>query len=250
MAVLEAKDTATGFSVRVDTTEALKFLFLAPRSAYYHLRRFAYLSLLGHRKAWLASKGNKFGRGGTGQRGQPINVTNVQFGGNAPNPNQVVYQVLPIERTARSREQADQLLPQIRGDIYTGNDILRIHEEGEDISSSQWMAVPIKTRPGRIKEWRRRYPNKRLVTVPGKRNGNKIVYEETRKYEGRPPAGRGGPRRVVAIRRRMRWILTKRVNMQPLLQFYAAWESQEAARDAIFAEVADGMAADWRRGRT
>jgi hypothetical protein len=244
------RDSATGFSVTVDTTEALRYLILAPRSAYFHLRRFNYLTLLDHRKGWLARKGNRFGRGGTGQRGQPINVTNVQFGGSPPNPNQVSYQVLPIQKTARTREEADRLIPEIRGDIYTGNDILRIHEEGQDIKSARYMAVPIRTRPATIGAFRARYPGKKLITVPSKRNSNRLVYEQTTKYESKPEPGRGGPRRIVARKRRLRWILTKTVEMNPLLQFYASWDALEQQRDQRFAEAADGMFADWRKGRT
>lgn len=229
----------------VDARGAAAVLQAAPKIAYFRIRDYLFQILLQHRKLWLQVKGNKFGRG-TGETGSPIRVRQINDGGGPARPNDVAYNVSPSDKRAPSSAGARDLLGRLSAEIYTGNVVLPIHEFGTDINSVRWMSVPVKTRPSSPARWRAKYPNKDLLALPSKRDGKVLLYEKTKKR-----ATRGRPRKGAAPdfkeRLRLRFILTKTVDMKPTLRLYDTWEQLAAEREKAWGATADKMQADFAK---
>lgn len=231
--------------VRIDATGALRVLQAAPKIAYFRVRDYLFQILLQHRKLWLEIKGNKFGRG-TGESGSSIRVRQINDGNGAALPNDVAYVVSPSDKRAPSTQQAGAMLRALQAEIYTGNVILPIHEFGRDIASQRWMALAVKTRPSTPKRWREKYPNRQLKLLPSKRGDGKMLLYEVQRVgrRGRPKKGEPAP---VTERLKLRFILTKFVDMRPTLKLYDTWDSLAQARDKAWAQTADKMQLDFAK---
>jgi len=217
----------------------------APKIAYFRIRDFLFRSVLEHRKRWLAKKGLAFGRG-DGRIGGPIRVRQINDGLGDVGPVDVAYQVTPKQKRAESPAQASQLLPQLVAEIFTGNLVLPIHQEGRAIDTTEFMAIPVRTRPGSVKKWREQNPGKTLITLPSKRDNKLLLYERTIvRGRGRPKKGEAPKTKE---RLRLRFLLTKHVGMKPTLQLYETWDEQVPFRDAAWKEAADKMQADLVKG--
>lgn len=232
-------------SIRIDTSQVEKVLGNAPKIAFFWLREYLFGALQQHRKAWLAEKGNKFGRG-SGEIGGPIRVRQINDKGGPPGPVDVAYQVHPRERRAQSPADASRLLGQVGADIFTGNVILPIHQEGRDIASPRFMSIAVKTRPTTPARWRAKYPGKTLRALPSKRDGKVLLYEVQQvKKRGRTKKGETP---ATTERLRLRFLLTKFVDMKPTLKLYESWDGLSADRDAHWRTMADRMLRDFERG--
>jgi hypothetical protein len=242
--VFSITDRSTGFRLTINATQALDQFERAPRLTYKHLRRYFNFVLIIHRQHWLSLKSNAFGRGRGGQ-GDAINVSNVASWRQSVKPNQVLYDVQPSAKTAKSAIEAENLIGQIAADIYTGNVILPIHEEGRDITSASPMAIPVKTRPGSPKAWRARNPGKSLRYKTA-RDGTGLLFEVTnlKPRLARAPKGFVGPRALVTEKWRLRFILKRRVDMKPTLKFYKAWDDTAADRDRAWVERVNKLERD------
>lgn len=236
-----------GISLRVDVADVQKAIRLVPRAAYFWLRAYMFQLAKEHRTQWLKNKGTRFGRVSNSGRG--IIVSRVNEGQNPPRDNEVAYVVSPREERQPTVQAATDAIPQLRIDIFTGNKILPVHEFGIDISSAGWMAVPVKTRPGNIHRWRERNPGAVLITLPSKRGDDKrLVYEVTlRRARGRLRKDWIGPA-PVREKLRLRWVLTKTVDMKPTLKLYATWDNIQSAQDELWQRYADRMMEDIARG--
>lgn len=229
--VFKVTDSRTGFAVTIDVGPALAHFERAPRLTYKHLWSYFFEVLLDHREHWLAGKSNRFGRG-SGAEGKPIGVSRVVSQQGGAKPNQVLYNVLPKGRKAATAIEAEDKIGQIRADIYTGNVVLPIHEEGRDIRTPKWMAIPIRTKPGTPKAWTQRNPTKRLVSrrVRGDRV---LLFERQKPKKQRVDRDFVGPARLIE-KWRLRFVLTKFVEMDPTLQFYQSWDARASSRDALW----------------
>lgn len=247
--------TATGFEVQFDTTAVERAIAAAPRSVYRNLRDYFFRSLLDHRKVWLKTKGNKFGRGEGGE-GQPIGVSQIQFERQTPKPNEVIYAMQPSARSASSPEQAEVLLRNLRADIFTGNTILPIHQFGQDINTRGLMSIPYKTRGNKAnrfkiptaREWLKINPGKRLVFMRARRGHVHGFLLEVPRV-GRQRRGRDGsaPQRRQF---RMRFILTRRAEMDPTLKFYETWDQTGSMRAAAWTAALNKLQRDLDEGRS
>jgi hypothetical protein len=229
-------NTATGFQVTVDTSLVDLTIASVPKLAFRQLRSFFFQTLLDHKKQWLQVKGNKFGRGG-GDTGQAIGVSSVQSERAAAKPNEVLYSIQPAQRRAETPREAEIMLDRLAGEIFTGNTILPVHEEGRDIRTSRLMAIPYKTRGNKLnrfktptpREWRQINPGKRLVFMRARRGPvHGFLLEIPRAKRSRRLRDGSIPDRATA---RLRFILTRFVEMDPTLQFYATWEGTSSLRD-------------------
>lgn len=243
-APLQSRGSGDFVNVTVDVAPVLSVLREAPKIVYFRARDFMFQILLQHRNQWLAIKGNKFGRGGGG-KGEPIRVRQINDGKGPALPNDVAYAISPSEKRAPSPEAAATMLGKLSADIFTGNVILPIHEFGEDIASANYMAVPVKTRPGSPARWRAKYPDRRLRALPSKINNNVPLYEVSDvRARGRV---KKGEQPVTRERLRLRFILTKRVDMKPTLHLYDTWDVGYAERDKLWAAAASKMQSDWEK---
>lgn len=233
-------------SVTIDASELKRAMERAPSVVYFRLRDYLGAAFGRHRQQWLRSKGTRFGRGGEGSRA--IRVFGVNEGPATPQDNHVIYRVMPAEQRLQSPAAARAGLSRLGAEAFAGSVALRVHEFGEDIRSSRFMAVPIKTRPKNPREWARRNPNKRLVARPSKKKpGELLLYEVQRKgSRGRP---KKGVPKVVQERLRLRFVLTRFVDMKPTLHMYSTWQRLDSQRRERFARAADGIVKDIATGR-
>lgn len=247
-----------GLEFRLDTHDLEKAFDRAPVMSYFWLRDFFFRLTVGHRIAWLRGKGTAFGRRGDDPSSRAIKVWKVNEGPDSPESQDVTFEVRPKLRKMTDVAAAVAGLNQLSAVHATGSSVLRVHETGEDIRSPEWMAIPIKTRPGSPEKWRAKNPGKTLVARPSRRTPGKILlYERIRtQRRGRPSknkakvAGRrrrGG--RATRDQLRLRFILTKFIEMDPTLHFYDSWDQQVADRDRLFSEAADKIVRDLARGR-
>lgn len=250
----EAPVTATGdagsLRVTIDTAVVQQVFERAPKIVHYWLQGFLSRAFQQHRSAWLKKKGSKFGRGGTG-----IKVHQLNQGPAAPGPKDVVYNVEPKEQRAATPQAARQGLAKMRAEAFAGSIALRVHEFGEDIRTAQFMAIPVKTRPGTPRAWLAQNPSKRLEYRPSKKHpGEAVLYEVTRKrLRGRGTRsfvgpGLAGPGLVGQERLRLRFLLKRFVDMQPTLHMYNTWDELRAQRDQLWQGAADRMASQLQRG--
>lgn len=243
-APLQSRGSGDFVNVKVDVAPVLAVLRESPKIVYFRARDYLFQVLLQHRKLWLGIKGNKFGRGGGG-KGEPIRVRQINDGKGPAQPNDVAYVVSPSEKRVPSTEAAVTMLGRLSADIFTGNVILPIHEFGTDIASSTWMAIPVKTRPGSPARWKAKYPDRRLRALPSKINNNVPLYEVSDvRARGR---SKKGEQPATKERLRLRFILTKRVDMKPTLHLYDTWDSGIKERDELWAAAASKMQSDWEK---
>lgn len=229
---------------RLDLTDVHAVMSGLPKAGYFWLRDFLGRSFGQHRVQWLRNKGTKFGRG---EAGKGIRVSQIEAGGTGTplQPNEVRYSVSPAEKRMATAAAARAGLQALEGAVETDNRILPVHQFGQDIRSSRRMFVPVKTRPGGFQQWRARHPSAALKFLPSKRDDKTLVYEVTRRrgQRGRPRAGSPPP----AQKLRLRWILTRQVQMKPTLRLYESWEHMTSVRDRLFKEAADKMLRDLER---
>lgn len=224
----------TGGPIRFDLTgdDKVQEVFKkAPRSAYRHLREFVYQSWDDHRKNWRKIRAVRFAAKGRG-------VKVYRVGEKGPERINAVHYDLPKDRRARSLGDAIGKLQKFRAEVRTGSRVLERHQEGGVMrAKGKLMPIPVKTRPADPREWRAKFPDRRLRIIPG-RNGNKLVFEETR-------SGRGGKNRKL----RLRWVLARTVRNKPKLRFYETWAQLTRLRDRKWALAAENMIRDMEAGR-
>jgi hypothetical protein len=103
----------------------------------------------------------------------------------------------------------------------------------------------VKTRPSSPARWRAKYPNKTLVALPSKRDDKVLLYEKNRvRARGRP---KKGEQPTFTERLRLRFVLTKKVDMKPTLKLYDTWQQLAGERDKVWAETADKMLQDFAK---
>lgn len=231
--------------VTIDTTVFEQQMRFAPTVVYYRVRRFLMAAFGKHRQQWLREKGTKFGRGSDPRS---IRVFRVNEGPSSPGPNQVVYHVRPGAERINNPSAAEAGLRAMVGEAFTDNEILPVHEFGRDIRTSRLMAIPVKTRPGNVQDWKRANPDKRLEFRPSKKHpGEGVLYEVMRKRKrGRPKKGEAP---TFTEKLRLRFILTRFVRMQPKLRMYESWERLAGYRQKAFSITADGIVGDIKAGR-
>lgn len=242
--------------IEVDNGRVADLVSRAPRVSYFWLRNFMIRALGDHRRAWFKAKGVRFGRSGG------IEVYGVNEGPDPSSrgPLDVTYTVEPKDaKRAATPQQARTLLQLLSAEASTGNIVLPVHEFGTDIRSPRWMAVPIRTRPGSPKAWRAA-TGKDLVFRPSQRKpGTALLYEVDRKFRRprrqkgakrtkRGAASFGPPPTVVVERLRLRFLLTKYVDMKPTLRMYEVWDSLDGDRAAQWEQTANRILEDWSRG--
>lgn len=226
-----------------------------PKAAYFWWRQFLFDTTVEFRKDWLRKRGTKFGRGRDGSM-RVLRVNDSQ----AVGPRDIAFHVRPADRRATSGPQAQALIGQLQAEVFTGNVVMAVHEFGRDIQSNELMAIPIKTRPGRIAAWRARNAGASLLFLPSKRGtGEVLVYEKQHRGRFRALSARtqsrlgiGRPLAPVRVQApagnwqklRLRWVLTKKVDMKPTLRLYATWDANGNARAALWRKAADGLAKD------
>lgn len=224
------------FRVDIDTTAAELSIQAAPKVSYFRLRDYFFKMLIRHRAYWLSTKSSGFGRG-DGDAGDPIGVSRVQSERESSKPNEVLYVFQPAQKRAGTAREAELLLNRMSANISTGNVVLPVHEFGTDITSSKYMALPVRTRLGKRgrglkvtpENWRKANPDKTLTLRKG-RAGKLFLYEVVPVYS-RANKRRGITKEHVQDRLKMRFVLTKRVEMDPTLRFYESWDSLEGYRE-------------------
>ncbi len=226
---------------KIDTRAVRAIIAGLPKVAYFWTRDFLGRSFGQHRNTWLRSKSTRFGRGedtGKGIKVPPVNEGST----GALRPNEVRYLVIPKDKRQETSAAASRGMDAMFAEVATDNTILPVHEFGTDIRSNKEMFVPVKTRPGSFGKWRAAHPNARLIVLPSKRDDKRLIYEvrRGRRPRGRPPAGTPPP----ADRLRLRWVLTRFVEMKPTLRLYESWDSLADQRDRLWKETADKMIRD------
>lgn len=225
----------------VDTKAVDKVINGMPKVAYFHLRAYAFGSMLEHRLKWLRTKGTKFGRGGKG-----IKVHRV--GDTAGETDRSVVYDIPKEKRARNSKDALVKLRNFDAEIRTGNIVLPVHEFGTDVRSrsGKLMAIPLgRTKPDNIREWKAANRNRRLVFRPT-RSGNLMAFEVNvgrARGRGPTPIGPGKAR----VKWKPRFLLTNKVEMDPILKFYDTWDSLKGERASKFAFRTKRMLADFEK---
>lgn len=227
--------------ITVDASLVLGFLREAPKVSYFWLRNFFGRAFGQHRKLWLERKGTQFGRGNGIRVGQ-VNDHRAVGG-----PLSVNYRVRPEEQRASSGADAAAKLESLTGEVFTGNTVLPVHQFGEDVRSSRFMAIAVKTRPSTPARWMAKYPDKKLVLRPSKKDRQMLLLYELSKVRGRGRPRKDGRGNTTAARLRLRFLLTKFVDMKPTLKMYETWQELEAARNAQWRETATRIQQDLER---
>lgn len=227
----------------VDFRRVARLLTAMPKSSYYWLRVFFFDVLFQHRMRWLQAKGTKFGRGKGGIQVGQINDHKAPGG-----PLSVNYRVRPEERKAASAADATAKLERLTAEVFTGNTVLPVHEFGEDVRSARFMAIAIKTRPSTPARWMAKYPQKKLVLRPSKKDPNQSLLYELERVRGRGRPRKDGTGNTVLERLRLRFLLTKFVDMKPTLKMYETWDQLARQRDQKWSEIATRMEADMAAG--
>ena len=209
----------------------------SPRAMFKHMREYLFTSFLSHRTSWLRVKGNKFGRSGTkkdGTKGRGIKVFKVAE--KAPITKRSVHYVMTNKRRTATQREAITELAKLGGEIRTGSIVLKVLEFGGVTKSSggKLMPIPVKTRPGNLAVWRRKYPNKKLRILNRRSGQGKLVFEETGKRKKKW---------------RLRFVLTPKVTNKPTLKFYKTWNQLAAVRKLQWRKATDAMMSDMERGK-
>lgn len=244
--------------VTIDTRGVQDVLQAMPKAAYFWLHRFLMRTTIDFRTSWLRNRGTKFGRRENG--GMVVQQVNAK---QTLGPKDIGFEVRPYEPRAGTSADAVRRLRELQMTVGTGSVVMAVHEFGTDIKTATFMAVPVKTRPGNIERWKAKNPGARLLFLPSKRGtGEVLVYEKQhrgrfRALSGRTQARLGLGRPLAPIRNqspagnwqrlRLRWVLTKTVNMRPTLELYATWGLMKAHRDALWADSATGMVRDLQK---
>jgi len=233
--------------VTVDTRVVERVIARSPKIAHFWLHGFLFKSLRDHRVTWLRAKGIKFGRRGADGSSKAIKVHRINEGPASPSEEDVVYRVTPKNQKTTSVSEAVAGLKQMGFEAFAGSTVLRVHEFGEDIRVPKFMAVPVGTRPGNPEAWLKRYPNKRLLYSPSKKkDGTAVLYEVQRKGKrGRP---KKGATKEIVERLKLRFILTRFVEMDPTLNFYGMWDQLQSKRDGDWRGAASRMESQLQKG--
>lgn len=234
-----ATGNAQSLQVTVDLGDVPAVLRESPKIAHFWIHGFLFASMRNHRVQWLKRKGVKFGRRGEGGS-KAIRVFPVNQGPATPAEEDVVYRVHPAEQKAGSVDAARRGLAEMQAEAFAGSVVLRVHQFGEDIRSSKFMAIAVRTRPKTPEKWLQANPGKRLEWRPSKKKpGEGVLYEVERvRGRGRPRKGQPAPTRE---RLRLRFLLTRFVDMKPTLGMYETWDAQATERDALWAGAATRM---------
>lgn len=210
-------------TLTIDTKPVENLLQIVPNKVLAAVGRYAFSSLLEHRLKWLAKKGPRFGRGGRG-----IKVSRIEsIKPNSVAKKEVVYYV-PPKAQPRTQTEALKMLQQFEARIYTGSLVLAIHQQGLDLTTTRWMAIPIKVprTASTPKAWRAKYPKRKLREFPSRRHPGELVLRTRSKPK------RAGDKPVWVTRFR----LTKNVKFRPTLQFYETWDQLAPFRDKLWVE--------------
>lgn len=236
--------SARSITFKIDTSAVRRVFGGMPRVAYFWTRDFLFRAFVQHRVRWLQQKGTQFGRGD--DKSKAIRVSRINEGSTGEiAPNEVRYRVHPAAKRQPDSASASRGLDEMFAEAATGNEVLRVHEFGEDIRSSDYMFVPVKTRPGRFSKWRAQHSGARLLRLPSKtQHGTQLIYE-VQGARGRPGRPRKGEERQTKLR--LRWLLTRFVRMRPTLQLYDSWDAMSGLRDQLWRDVADKMQRDFDR---
>lgn len=231
--------TVGDFQIKIDTSGVRKVFAGMPIVAYFWMRDYLFRAFVTHRLRWFAAKGTKFGRAGG------IQVWKINEGPEVPGPLDVVYSVHPKAQRIAYSAQAQAALDEVRAEAFTGNKVLPIHEFGKDLRTSRWMAVPVKTLPGSPKAWREKNPSKELVARPSKRDSKILLFEiQKKRNRGRTKKGAAPTIREHA---RLRFILTRNVQMRATLKMYSTWDVLEQDRSDLWQQTATKMLRDFER---
>lgn len=233
--------------VTIDAEKVSQVIAKAPKIAHFWLQGFLHRAFVLHRMEWLKRKGTKFGRGGT-DGNKAIKVHRINEGPDTPKEEDVIYRVTPKEQKAKTVAEAVQGLREMSAEAFAGSIVLKVHEFGEDIRTSQFMAVPIKTRPKTPKKWLLANPGKKLEYRPTKLNGPSlpglggggVLYEVTQ-VRGRGRPKKNGDMPALREKLRLRFVLTRFVEMDETLHMYDTWDQLASARDQLWRGAADKM---------
>lgn len=243
--------TASGIDFRVDTKGLEQAFERGPSTVYYWLRGYLGGAFINHRTYWLKAKSTKFGRGGANSRATRVFRLNEAKG--TPRPNHVVYRVTPEAKRERDPARATAALNALQGAAFAGSQVLEVHQHGRDIATSKWMAIAIRTRPKSPKLWRARFPNKKLLTIKDPKNPNRMYLAERVRKLGPRPEGQKArsprKRRVMRDKLLRRFLLVRRVDMKPTLNFYQSWDAQAGDRTREFASISTRILKDLASGK-
>lgn len=235
-------------TLKVDTKGLERAFSEAPSSVYYWLRSALRGVLISHRTGWLATKGTSFGRGGAGNS-RAIRVFKLdEAPAGVPQDNWVVYEVFPREKRVQNPGAARTALTQLTAAIHAGSIVLKVHQEGPQIRSD-WMSIPVRTRPGSPAAWRAKNPGKELILRPSRKNADTLMLFERTRTRGRGRPRKDGSSSAKLVERlRLRFLLRRNVQMRPTLRFYESWDAgnQERTRQLRFA--ADRILTDLAKG--
>lgn len=243
--------TGQGIDFRVDTKGLDEAFRRGPSTVYYWLRGYLGGAFIAHRTYWLRAKSTKFGRGGANSRATKVFRLNEATG--TPRPNHVVYSVTPTAKRERDPARAAAALQQLQGAAFAGSIVLEVHQQGRDITSPKWMAIALRTRPKTPAAWRAKNPAKRLITIRDAKNPNRLYLAERQRKLAPRPAGakatgskRRRVKRDVLIRR---FLLLRRVDMRPTLNFYESWASLAGDRAREFSNISNRILQDLANGK-
>jgi hypothetical protein len=234
----------------IDTTGVERSIEVAPRTTYYWFRRWLTTAFWEHRKHWLATKKTSFGRGKDAIKVWGVNKAPA----GAVDPKHVVYRIAPIAEKFPTAKLARRALPKLKAEAFGGSVALGVHELGTDISVPNWLAIPMRTRPRSPKTWRAKYPGRVLITREDKDRPDRLWLMEVKRYRGRRQDGRQpakGSRRKKVVRYKLipRFVLVKKLDMKPTLNFIDAWSGLASARQKDFASICSRIASDVARGK-
>lgn len=230
---------------KIDTSKLQDAFERGAPTLYYWMRSALRRSLIDHRVSWLSAKSTRFGRGD--DKTKAIKVWKVdEAPAGIPEDNWVVYRVHPTAVRMQGNAAARAGIQQLSAEIHAGSTALKVHQEGIDIQSNEWMAIAVKTRPKTPKKWRAANPGKDLILRPSKKNPREMLLFEIITTRG-PGKGKEGP---VNAKWRLRFRLRRFVDMKPTLKFYESWDAAGPKRDEAFRFAADRIISDIAKGIT
>lgn len=241
---------AEPITLDIDTGGLERSMREGPATVYFWMRQWLFRSMLEHRLQWLKRKGPRFGRGKDAIRVWPIN----KAPSGAIDPKWVVYRVSPSQKSFRNQPaKAARALPKLGAEAFAGSVVLDVHQTGKDIDvGSKWLAIPVRKGPRSPKRWRKRWPNRILITIPDAGNPDRLFLVERKRYRGRRQSGRQARnRRKKVVRDKLitRFVLVHRLDMHATLNFYETWDALSSARQKDFASVSTRILQDIARGK-
>lgn len=196
--------------MRVDDDIITKALQVSPALLYEHLRENMFRAFHSHRMYWLSQKPKRFGRGGRG-------VKVYRVGQQAKRSNRSVHYMLPKQRTVSPRSAPRRLEELNKAAIVTDSAVLRVHQEGATIRAKRrWMTLPVAARPGDLRKWKDKYPERAKRLTRTKKGRNVLIYEITGKRKKRA---------------RLRFVQVPRVRNKSTLLFYESWDDLTGRRN-------------------